>query len=515
MNTAKEGYLILPGSHKAAPAAKSLDTLNPNAVMDVTIRVRRKASIEGALKAGKQITQEAYEKQFGASQEDMDSLEQFIGDHHLTIVETSLARRSMIVRGRVKDFEEAFGVILGNYRSTDGETFRGRSGGIMIPKSLEGLVEGIFGLDNRPQARPMFQVAHEEHHILSHAAVPAGYYPNEVANLYGFPSDVNGKGQCIAIIELGGGYKAKDLTTYFNRLNINKPSVTAISVDGAHNNPTNANSADGEVLLDIEVAGAVAPGAKIVVYFAPNTDKGFLDAITSAIHDTKYKPSVISISWGGPEKSWTQASLTTFNEAFKAASLLGVTITVASGDSGSSDGMKDGKVHVDFPASSPFVLACGGTKLLSNGSILASESVWHAGPNSASGGGVSDFFPLPDFQAGAGVPVSLNGGFKGRGVPDVAGNADPATGYKVLVDGVESVIGGTSAVAPLMAGFIALMNQKTATRAGFINPKLYANHAALCRDITVGDNITTSTNLGFKAKAGWDACTGYGVLNKL
>jgi kumamolisin len=268
------------------------------------------------------------------------------------------------------------------------------------------------------------------------------------------------------------------------------------------------------VMLDIEVAGAVAPEASIVVYFAPNTDQGFLDAITQAIHDTTNKPSVISISWGASESNWTDQSLTNFNEAFKAASLLGVTICAAAGDSGSDDSVGDGKVHVDFPASSPYVLACGGTKLVTNGTKISSETVWHESSTSATGGGVSNFFPIPDYQAKAKVPLSLDTKFKGRGVPDVAGNADPQTGYKVRVDGQNMVIGGTSAVAPLMAGLIALVNEKNGKSAGFINPQIYST-AGSCRDIIKGDNITTSTNKGYKAGKGWDACTGLGVLSKL
>ena len=302
------------------------------------------------------------------------------------------------------------------------------------------------------------------------------------------------------------------MKTYFSGLNIQQPSVKAISVDKGKNKPSNANSADGEVMLDIEVAGSVAPGAKIAVYFTPNTDKGFLDAVTTAIHDSRNKPSVISISWGSAEVQWTEQSLTNFNEAFKAASLMGVTICVAAGDAGSADRVTDGKVHADFPASSPYVLACGGTSLKVSNNKIASETVWHDSDTSATGGGVSEFFTLPDYQTNANVPLSASTGFKGRGVPDVAADADPNTGYNVRVDGEDFVIGGTSAVAPLMAGLVALVNQKNNNNAGFINPKLYAVQG-LCRDITEGDNITTSTNKGYTAGVGWDACTGLGVLS--
>jgi kumamolisin len=371
-------------------------------------------------------------------------------------------------------------------------------------------------LDNSPKAKAHFKVANGEGphgSIVAHAA-GTSFNPNQIAKIYGFPTGVTGKNQCIGIIELGGGFRTADIATYFQTLGITAPSVKAVSVDGAQNKPTTANGADGEVMLDIEVAGAVAPDAKIVVYFAPNTDKGFLDAITTAVHDSTNKPSVISISWGQAEKNWTAQSLNSFNQAFQAASVLGVTITVAAGDSGSDDSVGDGKVHADFPASSPYVLACGGTKLAVSGTKITSETVWHESNDSATGGGVSEVFPLPSYQKNAKVPVSASTKFAGRGLPDVAGDADPESGYNVRVDGQNMVIGGTSAVAPLMAGFIALVNEQKGTPVGFINPKIYADQSG-CRDITSGDNITTSTKLGYKAGKGWDACTGWGVLSKL
>ena len=331
------------------------------------------------------------------------------------------------------------------------------------------------------------------------------FTPVQVGKLYGFPAGATAAGETIGIIELGGGYKPADLQTYFTALGLPVPNVTAVSVDKGKNKPSNANSADGEVMLDIEVCAAVAPGANIVVYFAPNTDQGFIDAITHAVHDTTHKPGVISISWGGPESTWTGQSMTALDQACQAAAALGVTITVASGDDGSTDGVTDGANHTDFPASSPHVLACGGTKLVAPNGSIASEVVWNelAAKEGAGGGGVSTVFPLPTWQSKANVPpASANGG--GRGVPDVSGDADPVSGYQVRVDGQNMVIGGTSAVAPLWAGLIALANKHNGGTAGFVNPALYAAGANACRDITQGNNG------GFNAGPGWDACTGLG-----
>ena len=258
----------------------------------------------------------------------------------------------------------------------------------------------MFGLDERPQAKAHFRRLTAQ--IGPKAAGDTSYTPIAVSKLYDYPATGNGSGQTVAIIELGGGFRSSDLKTYFSGLGIKTtPSVTAVSVDGAQNQPVgDPNSADGEVLLDIEIVGAIAPGARIAVYFAPNTDQGFLDAITTAVHDNVRKPSVISISWGGPESSWTAQSLTAFDQAFQDAGVLGVTVCCASGDDGSADGVTDGAAHVDFPASSPHVLACGGTRLESSKNKISKEVVWNQGAgNGASGGGVSGTFPVPVYQA--------------------------------------------------------------------------------------------------------------------
>jgi kumamolisin len=360
----------------------------------------------------------------------------------------------------------------------------------------------VLGLDSRPQAEAHFRVRPA-------ASTATSFTPPQVASLYGFPAST-GLGQCVALIELGGGFRPADLSTYFKGLGVGSPTVTAVSVDHAQNTPTgDANGPDGEVMLDIEVVGAIVPQATIAVYFAPNTDAGFLDAITTAIHDTTNKPSVMSISWGGAESTWTSQAMTAMDDAFQAAATLGITVCVASGDNGSSDGVSDGGDHVDFPASSPFALGCGGTSLKATPSVISGEVVWNDGTSGgASGGGISAFFATPTWQAtlsavtaaGTHTPLSM------RGVPDISGNADPETGYEVRVDGAASVIGGTSAVAPLWAALLARLNQSSGQPAGLINPKLYQAPTAL-RDITSGNNGD------FAAAAGWDACTGLGSPN--
>jgi kumamolisin len=506
-----EPNVELSGSAKKIPPGNNTGTTTLNDVIEVSVTLRRKTAISNSVKGigkGKQkaVSREQFSRRFGASPEDVQLVKGFAQYHDLTVLEVSIPRRVVILKGTVQQFSQAFGVYLANFTADSGISFRGRSGSIRIPESLKDIVTGVFGLDNRPQARPMFRMLHSDGHVIQPEAASVSYNANAVAKAYKYPSGVTGAGQCIALIELGGGFRNSDMQDYFQKLGIALPEISAQSVDGANNSPSTPDSADGEVALDIEVAGAVAPGAKIVVYFAPNTDKGFLDAITTAIHDEGNNPSVISISWGAAENQWTQQAITNFNEAFMSAASLGVTITVAAGDNGSSDGQTDGKAHVDFPASSAYALACGGTKLLS-----ASETVWNDQDGWATGGGISDVFPVPDYQKAIKLPPSVNSKIrKGRGVPDVAANADSATGYNVLVDGQWSVIGGTSAVAPLIAGLIALANQKINRNAGFIHPKIYATNAKVFKDITQGNNNTAKGG-GYSATVGWDACTGLGV----
>ena len=275
-----------------------------------------------------------------------------------------------------------------------------RSGPLQIPAELAGVIVAVLGLDNRPQAVPHFRLA-------APAATQVSYTPPQVAGLYQFPAGTDGSGHTVAIIELGGGFSSADLDSYFSGLGITAPSVTAVGVDGASNVPDQApQGADGEVLLDIEVVGSVAPGAAQLVYFAPNTDQGFVDAVTNAVH-AQPTPVAVSISWGGPESSWTSQSMTALDAAIADGAALGVTVTAAAGDNGSGDGASDGQPHADFPASSPHALACGGTSLQADvaAGTVTSETVWNdGGQGGATGGGVSQTFGLPAWQATAGVP---------------------------------------------------------------------------------------------------------------
>jgi kumamolisin len=494
----------------SVPGARRIGPVTPDERCQVTVRVRRRAPLvdmAGVAEfspsfARPHLSRAQYAAWYGADPADLDLVAAFAQSHHLTVMGVSAERRSVFLSGRVADVATTFDADVAEYQSPQGR-YRGRIGELTVPAVLHGVVEGVFGLDTRAVAEPHFQ-RFEPGRI--RARVPGvSFTPLDIARCYNFPTAGNGTGQCIALIELGGGYRPADLKTYFRGLGLAMPDVVTVRVDGGRNAPSDADSADGEVMLDIEVAAAIASGARIAVYFAPNTDRGFLDALTLAVHDPVNKPSVISISWGGPEEQWTAQAMASFDDCLQSAAALGISVCVAAGDAGSGDGMHDGLAHVDFPASSPHALACGGTHLVARAGRISSEVVWNNSSSSATGGGVSSTFPLPAYQAGVGVPRSASG-FRGRGVPDVSGNADPATGYRVRVDGEEMVIGGTSAVAPLWAGLIALINQQVGQPVGLIHPLLYNTTRAqsLCRDIVTGRNGS------YSAHKGWDPCTGWG-----
>jgi kumamolisin len=328
------------------------------------------------------------------------------------------------------------------------------------------------------------------------------YYPTDLKAIYNFPSNYNGSRQTVAFIELGGGFVQSDLDRYFNSLSLNSPLVQFVSVNGARNAPTNANSDDVEVMLDLCVTIGVANGINPRVYMAPNTYQGFYNAIAAAIADNV---NIISISWGAPETYWSNSQKTLFNNLFQTAISKGITVCVASGDAGSSDGTYG--LNADFPGSSPNVLSCGGTKCITSPTThtILSETVWNDAYG-ATGGGFSSYFARPNYQ-----PLNSTSSSR-RGVPDVAGDADPVTGIKVVTDGQNIVVGGTSAVAPLWAGIIAVANQKLNKRLGFVNPSLYSSLTFNGTNKPFHD-ITSGNNGYYSAKAGWDACTGLGSPN--
>jgi kumamolisin len=517
----------------------------PSAEFRVTVTVRRRNELPSIEAQSKQkpgertyMTREEHAERHGADPADIAKVEAFARENGLRVTDTNAAQRTVTLSGTASAYSKAFGVDLKMYKAGD-VAYRGREGDILIPENLQGIVTSVTGLDNRPFAKPHYRIRRGTARAASvgatadrstaSASIPAGFTPPQLASLYNFPKNLDGTGQTIAILELGGGFHPAELTTYFQNLGIaTPPSVTAATyTNGGTNSPgTNAldpNNPDVEVMLDIEVSGSIAPGAKIVVYFAPDTtDQSFLGVMNAILTDTVNKPNIVSISWGGPEDEATAQFRNEFDQLLQSAASLGLTVCVAAGDNGSADLAADdpnwdGKAHVDFPASDPFVLACGGTQLTASSTAITEEVVWDDGKNDGTGGGVSRFFALPSYQQNAGVPPAADPpGPVMRGVPDVAGDAAPASGYRIICDGTsfpdpsEGIppVGGTSAVAPLWAGLLARINQGLGKPVGFINPLLYAApEDGTFRDITSGNNGD------YKASNGWDACTGLGTPN--
>jgi kumamolisin len=536
---ASERYVPLAGSaRELLTDSRPAGSIDASEVTSVTVRVRSaadpaeleqkvRALSDQPLKDREYPSRESLAARHGARAEDLDGIERFAQQHNLMVSRRNAAERTLVLTGALGDILSAFHADLHMFHHSSG-TYRGRRGEIFIPARFEHVITGIFGLDTRP----MHKAPRRGKVLGSSQSGADGVVATEFAKRYNFPTEfqgtrLDGSGQCIAIIELGGGFSNADLQIFFQEAGLVRPSVVAVSVDGAANRPTKTGAADGEVMLDIEVAGAVAPGATLAVYFAPNQGNGFLDAVNAAVHDAERNPSVISISWGGPEEPANQQTIQAFHEVFVEAAALGVTICVAAGDHGTADldGFHwDNQIHVDHPAVDDFVIACGGTQVDAQGQ----DVVWNdgtpfgnipGGGGWATGGGISQTVALPTYQTNANVPVSIDTGKPGRGVPDIAMSA---TNYFTRVQGSEGASGGTSAVAPLMASLIALLNQAKQKRVGFLNPFLYANVAkGIVHDVTSGTNAISGTVKGYNAGPGWDACTGLGtpdgtaILNNL
>src|SRR5215831_519610 len=545
-----ERKVTLPGSERSAkPGARRIADADQSKEITVTVYVRpnpqaeqRPALDDYALALPgqrRQYTDAEIEQMYGASPADLDAVEKFATASKLKVLNRSVAKRSVLLQGTIADISRAFGVNLGVWEHQDGK-YRGRTGPISVPAELSNIVTGVFGLDNRRVGRSYYRKAHPmAFDRASHAL--HGYLPTEVARAYHFPPNLDGTGQCIAVLAFNGaimdtgdnapgGFDPQVLRNYFtNVVHVNPPDIQTVVVHGPGNDPgdmTRPDDSTGEILLDLQVVGSIAPGAKIVVYFTEFTEQGWVDALQTIVNDAVNRPSVISISYGNAETQsdannfqlrgslWTREAIEEVNSAFQVAASRNITICCASGDDGSSDQVGDGLAHADFPASSPFVLGCGGTRLVigQNGTIQ-SETVWNdfnLSSGGAGGGGISDLFGVPSFQAGANIPPSVNPGHRiGRGVPDVAGLADYITGM-IIADINGNVdrqhpTGGTSATAPLWAALIARLNQGVGARLGFVNPLLYTQFSTgVLRDITHGNNGR------YRAGTGWNATTKLG-----
>ncbi len=527
-------YARIEGSErKPSKSARLIGPADPGDTVKVTIVLRRRPDgpplpdhdffVKTPPNQRTRLPQNEFADKYGALPEDIVKVSAFATGHGLNVLQTHQARRTVVVSGTVTQINKAFGVSLGHYQhdvvhrrgmKEQTEHYRGREGFIHIPKDLLDIIVGVFGLDNRRITK----------HNGNDPPNTTTLSTQTIAQLYNFPTN-SASGQTIAIFS-EDGFKTSDINSTFGG---SPPSVTQITVDAS-----NSGFADAETTQDICIAALAAPGAAIAVYFTTYDQAGWVDLVNRVIHPDPGDPvcSVLSSSFyvangddtgtlsdEGVSVSWLNA----VTAAFQDAAIQGVTVCIASGDTGTNSKVGDGKAHVQYPASDPWVLSIGGTTI---GNVMGSsfdEYVWNDPDPSDSthwgttGGGISDFFALPSYQNGAGVPASLNDNHVGRGIPDVAGNASLNAGYSgITVNGSSFTGNGTSASAPLWAGLIAIINAAIGSNVGFVNPALYELGSSYFRDINPTAGPTDNSNggvSGYPAGAGWDACTGWGSPN--
>ena len=518
-------HVVLAGSARAMrPGAKVLGVADQDEWIELTIKVRRKKALpEMGMKVVKPLSIKELEAQYGADPKDMEKVRTVLTGFGVKVLKEEAVSCSILAGARAEVWESVFQVRLFHYSHSEGN-YRGRKGDLWLPVELQGIVLGVFGLDNRKMVkrRPIHRRKGSLNLAGTAAANRTWFYPAELATIYSFPAG-NGEGQTVGLLEFGGGYFPDDLASFCTDANVSVPTVKTVSVN---NTPTNAkDGAEGEVMLDVEVVAGVCPASTIVVYFSSFDESGWVNILDTAIHDQTNPLTVVSCSWGYAEDAsgaWSTGAQTAINDSLQAATLLGITVCVAAGDDGSDDEVGDGHAHVDFPSSSPYVLAVGGTTLKESSTGKITETAWKDGDGlrkdngGSTGGGVSTIFPRPSWQTVSIVSVNP-GSIEGRVVPDVAADASANTGYWTVVDGQGGASGGTSAAAPLWASLIARLNASMGTSVGFLSPLLYQTGAdgktlgqTGCRDITSGNNDTASIG-GYSAGPGYDAVTGWGV----
>jgi kumamolisin len=438
----------------------------------------------------------------------VEQVHHFATQNGLTMVDVDFLRRCVKLRGTASDVERTFATKLIWTDGGDGRRQHCPARKPQFPRPLTDIAHAVLGLDGRPARLDRLR---------SHVGPNGGngLYPSQIARLYGIATDGRGAGQCIAIIEPKGGYSPDDVIAACRAMHVPMPQIVDINVGGGRNVVGKNEIADKEVALDIQVVAGVASEAKIAVYFTESNEPGLVAGVCEAVHGSTARPNVIVITWGEPEELWPTEARNALDAVLQDAIRLGITVVASAGDELATDRMSDGKVHVDYPASSPYVLGCGGTRIALDATQrkIVNEVVWNDGRR-GTGGGISEFYFVPAFQSGVQLPNSLNDGKRRRGVPDVAATAADANGYRIVLSKTETVTGGTSAVAPLWAAFIALLNEQRGTALGFINERIYRT-PGLFNAVRSGNNIDTFFKLGYESvpDGSWNACTGLGTPN--
>ncbi|HEY1567778.1 MAG TPA: S53 family peptidase [Solirubrobacteraceae bacterium] len=520
-------HVVLSGSDRARKHnAERVGDVDPASAVEVTVTVRGPDLPQ--VTPGKSMSREELERRYSASAQDMNAVASSLGQYGLEVLDSAAPTRSLRIRGTAAQMQAAFQANLGIYRH-DGDEFRGREGSLKIPADLEGIVTGVFGLDQRRVARRVPGIPPYEGS--AEALDEGALSPADLEERYRFPEG-EGEGQTVAIAEFGGAYFASDLQAFCSQQGRPEPSVKQIGlgVGVLTEQQVMALPADrreqvleeaGEVNMDVQIVAGLCPAADIVVYFATWDQKGWVDLLNEVVKGVPAGPVAVSVSWGLSEDSsdFSPAARRVIDHRLQAAALLGITVCVSAGDDGSGDQVDDGQAHVNFPACSPHVLAVGGTQLDGD-----QEVVWWQAPGrrrdrgGSTGGGVSRLFPQPSWQT---VEVRAPDGktASGRIIPDISALAGPPF-YQLVLLGQPAPNGGTSAAAPLWAALVArsAAAASPARAPVFLAPMLYGagpdGHPlgmSVCRDITSGSNTSTPPGWGFAAGPGFDAASGWGV----
>ncbi len=553
---------VIGGSDTGAKTASHAGGTDPADRIEVTVILRSAAPIPGKVEPFEHLSRDEFAQRYGASADDIAQVTSWAESLGLEVTGTSPVRRSVYLSGDKAALDQAFDVELTMFHHGDGVR-HGFHGSPSVPEHLGDIIIMVLGLHGQPLlARHIGTGAREESDGGDGSAQASAASPelermdlrtvDKLTDFYGFPAG-DGEGECVGIIEMGAdcGYYRSDLDKFFG--SSSKIDYEDVCVGNGRNAPIPedfvrefadwslgkghymyAAKSTAEATMDVSMIGALAPKAKIWVYFGAATEQGLLAMIQTALFDSDPAPSVISISWGFQERDIIPSGegyvgLAEFlDEIFLSAAHLGVTICVAAGDWGAANAKDDsrrntrGVPDVEFPASCPHVLACGGTTILKDGN----EVVWNADypphrsgvdpswiMHGATGGGFSRIFERPEWQNGL-------HDHKGRGLPDVAAVADPRCGARFVLAGLEVPFGGTSTAAPIWAGLVLRLNQALGRRVGWLNPIIYglANETGYgsddspLTDVTQGDNrFKPSDEAGFSATEGWDACSGLGV----
>jgi kumamolisin len=544
----RSSHIDLPGNNRPLKhGAKRLRPADPNQLVKITVVIRGKQELPEPDPSAAPMSLADLESNYGADPGDLEKVEKALASssYGLKVIGASAGARTVELEGTVAQMNKAFQVDLGEYESPEQGKYRGREGDIRIPAELGGIVEAVLGLDERRVAR-RHPGKRRRAHLASDATV-APQAPTDLEKRYTFPNG-DAANQKLGILEFGGGYWESDLAMYCEQISLRpQPKVTVVPV-GLQSlsleqiqkieDPQQQEGeldAAGEVNMDVQVIAGLCPAAQISVYFAPFTQKGWENALQKAVHDP-HGPRVLSVSWGSAEDTgdFSPAAIRAINNKLKSAALIGATVCASSGDDGAGDAVNDGKAHCDFPASSPYVLAVGGTMYPTGGS----DQGWWDKPGArtenhgggSSGGGRSTVFATPSWQSSINIVSVRTGHAAGRCIPDVSAlSGEPL--YNLIFDGRVSPNGGTSASTPLWASLLARIasNLPAGKTVGFVSPLFYQSGpngaplgASVTTDVITGNNDDLAFSdpgagenfkpvTGYEAEVGYDAVSGWGV----